>query len=502
MLLPIGHENMTARRWPVITLALIAINVGVFLFTNSAVQQEAPALREARSHILILAAEHPEVTLQPEAQAVVDNFKKNDPSAWTQLQSPYRDVISAYDARVKLMDNPVLIQKEMDTLTAEYIKVNSTSTTEQYAFVPAKPSAISYLTANFMHGGWLHLIGNMWFLWLAGFVLEDVWGRWLYTIFYLVAGAAALQFHAWANPASMTPTLGASGAVAALMGAFLVRFPKMKIEMAWLFLMRPFVFRFKAAAYWLLPLWLLLEVFNGWLFGSGSGVAHWAHVGGFLFGAVVALGLHYSGLEHKANQAIEEKVCWTPDAAINEASGLMDHGQLDEASGLLNEHLAATPDSLDAWNLMRQIHWRRQETEAFQQATVRTCALHLKARNPEAAWKDYEEFLNCGGESVPPDTWLELCRAADNLQSYDRALYEYQRLAETYPDERQALMAQLGAAKVCLKRLNRPQDALVFYQAAAASRIPHLDWEQNIQAGIQEAKAAMGGGASMSASAH
>ncbi len=100
--------------------------------------------------------------------------------------------------------------------------------------MPAQPTAISYLTANFLHGGWMHLIGNMWFLWLAGFVLEDVWGRWLYSAFYLIAGAAALQFYAWSNPGSITPTLGASGAVAALMGAFLVRFPKMKIEMAWL----------------------------------------------------------------------------------------------------------------------------------------------------------------------------------------------------------------------------------------------------------------------------
>jgi membrane associated rhomboid family serine protease len=502
MLLPIGHENMTARRWPVITLALIAINVGVFLLTSSAIEEEAPQLTQTRSHILILAAQHPELTLQPEAQRLVDDFKKSDPATWAQIQNPYRDVISAYDAKVKLMDNPALMQKEMDTLTSEYVKLSRASFAEEYAFVPAKPNPISYLTANFLHGGWLHLIGNMWFLWLAGFVLEDVWGRWVYTVFYLVAGAAALQFHAWSNPASMIPTLGASGAVAALMGAFLIRFPKLKIEMAWLFLMRPFFFRFKAAAYWLLPLWLLMEVFNGWLFGSTGGVAHWAHVGGFLFGALTALGLHHTGLEHKTNKAIEEKITLMPDAEIEQASGLMDHGQLDEARAILDHHLAVKPDSLDGWNLVKQIHWRRQEAVAFQQATLKTCALHLKARNSEAAWKDYEEFLNCGGESLPADVWFELCKAADDLQSFERALNEYQRLAAAYPDERQALMAQLGAAKVCLKRLNRPQDALAFYQAAAASRIPHLDWEQNIQAGIKEAKAAIAGGASLSASAH
>jgi membrane associated rhomboid family serine protease len=159
---------------------------------------------------------------------------------------------------------------------------------EQYAFTPAHPKPIAYLTANFLHGGWLHLIGNMWFLWLAGAILEDTWGRVIYPIIYLVAGAAALQFHAWLNPGSIAPTLGASGAVAPLMGAFLVRFPKTKIEVAVVLGLGSLSnlalgrgIRFKAAAFWLLPLWLLTDIFAGAQFGSYSGVAHWAHVGGF-----------------------------------------------------------------------------------------------------------------------------------------------------------------------------------------------------------------------------
>ncbi len=151
---------MTARRWPVITMALIAINVAVFLFTSSALEEESPPLRDARVQILNLAAEHPELTLQPEGQRLVDTFKQSDPAAWARLQNPYRDVINAYDAKVKLMDNPALLQKEMDTLCAEYVKIDSASLPERYAFVPARPTPISYLTANFLHGGWLHLIGN------------------------------------------------------------------------------------------------------------------------------------------------------------------------------------------------------------------------------------------------------------------------------------------------------------------------------------------------------
>src|SRR4029077_76911 len=229
MLIPLKHENMEARRWPVVTLALIAINVVVFLFTMSAIDSESPELSEIKSHILILAALHPELKVPAESQRVVDGFKQSHPDQWKQVQNPYRDVINAYDAKIKMTEDFSKLQDEMDSLNTQLVSLTKTSIVEEYAFVPAQPRAISYLTANFLHGGWMHLIGNMWFLWLAGFILEDVWGRWLYSVFYLIAGAAALQFYAWSNPGSITPTLGASGAVAALMGAFLVRFPKMKI---------------------------------------------------------------------------------------------------------------------------------------------------------------------------------------------------------------------------------------------------------------------------------
>jgi membrane associated rhomboid family serine protease len=499
MLIPIKHENMTARRWPVVTLSLIAINTIVFLFTMTALDNETPQLGQVKSHILILAALHPELKFAPESQRLVDGFKQSHPDEWKQVQNPYRDVINAYDAKIKLEDDPAKLQDQADSLNTEYVQLSSVAISEQYAFVPAHRNPISYLTANFLHGGWLHLIGNMWFLWLAGFVLEDVWGRWLYSVFYLVAGVAALQFYAWTNPGSITPTLGASGAVAALMGAFLVRFPKMKIEMAWLFMFR--LRRFKAAAYWLLPLWLFVEIFYGSLSGTSGGVAHWAHVGGFIFGALAALAIQHSGLEHKANQAIEEKVAWTADPEIEQATSMMEHGQLTDAIALLNEYVTAKPNSLDAWSMLRQIYTRQADTKSYLEATVHTCALRLKAREVEAAFQDYAEFLDSGGGKMPAATWLELGKGAEELQEFDRALAEYQQLMQAYPTERQALTAQLNAARLCLKRLKRPQDALALYEAAAKSPIPHLDWDGIIQAGIKEAKAAITPGKASAASA-
>src|ERR1051325_9338127 len=161
MLVPIKHENMQARRWPVVTIALISINTLVFLFTLTTMNDEVPQLIEIKNHIIILAALHPELKTNPDAQRFIDGFKQSHEAEWKQVQSPYRDVINAYDARIRMMEDTTKLQDEMDSLGAQLSTLVSRSVTEQYAFVPAHPTAVSYLTANFMHGGWLHLIGNM-----------------------------------------------------------------------------------------------------------------------------------------------------------------------------------------------------------------------------------------------------------------------------------------------------------------------------------------------------
>jgi tetratricopeptide (TPR) repeat protein len=91
----------------------------------------------------------------------------------------------------------------------------------------------------------------------------------------------------------------------------------------------------------------------------------------------------------------------------------------------------------------------------------------------------------------PAATWLDLCCAAESLEHFDRAVAEYEKLAAAYPAERQSIAAQLRAARICLKRLNQPDRALEFFQAAEASVGPHLDWEQTIAAGIREVKNAL-----------
>src|ERR1700722_4928290 len=125
MLIPLKHENMEARRWPVVPLALIAINVAVFLFTMSAIDNETPQLGEVKGHILILAALHPELKMQAESQQLVDGFKQSHPEQWKQVQNPNRDVIDAYDAKLRMTENLSNLQEEMDSLNGQLVKLSS-----------------------------------------------------------------------------------------------------------------------------------------------------------------------------------------------------------------------------------------------------------------------------------------------------------------------------------------------------------------------------------------
>jgi len=280
------------------------------------------------------------------------------------------------------------------------------------------------------------------------------------------------------------------------MGAFLVRFPKTKIEMIWLFGFGFRSYRFHARAYWLLPLWLFMELFSGAIFGGSSGgVAHWAHVGGFVFGAVAAVGLGYSGLEHVANQAIEAKVTWTAEPAIVQATEKIDQGNLDEAISILQTNVGSSAASIDACALLSQLYWRKNDLPKYHEAIIKLCQMHLKAQNVDAAWEDFGQYLNSGGERMPASTWLELCRSAEGQQNFERAVEEYDKLARAYPTERQSLLALMAAGRLSLKKLNRPAEALRFYRAAADSPVPHLDWTMNIEAGIQEAQKALANGA-------
>jgi membrane associated rhomboid family serine protease len=162
----------------------------------------------------------------------------------------------------------------------------------QWSAVPAQIVSghhwITILTAMFMHGSWSHIIGNMIFLWAFAPEIEDAMGRGRYLVFYLVGGLVAMLAQILADPHSTVPNLGASGAIAAVMGAFLVTYPRDQIRT----LLFIFVFariRFIPAAL-LIGFWFLTQLFHAGAVAQvqTGGVAYLAHIGGFIFGAATA----------------------------------------------------------------------------------------------------------------------------------------------------------------------------------------------------------------------
>ncbi len=150
------------------------------------------------------------------------------------------------------------------------------------AFAPDKPVLFSLVASVFLHGSFLHLAGNMWSLWIFGNNVEDAFGRRGYLAFYLAAGLAAGIAHVALNPYSVIPVVGASGAIAGVMGAYLVLFPRAHVRTLIVY------FPVRVPAWVFLVVWFLSQF---WISASSPEVAWQAHVGGFVFGVVVTLAM-------------------------------------------------------------------------------------------------------------------------------------------------------------------------------------------------------------------
>ena len=140
------------------------------------------------------------------------------------------------------------------------------------------------LTSIFLHGSWIHLIGNLWFLWIFGNNVEDSMGPGRFLLFYLLTGLVAGASHVVSAPDSVIPMVGASGAISAIMGAYLVLYPKARVHT--LFIIIIFIRVFRLPAWFFLLYWLSIQVAASTLQirGGGGGVAFWAHIGGFVAG--------------------------------------------------------------------------------------------------------------------------------------------------------------------------------------------------------------------------
>jgi len=343
LLLPLRVEEAEVNRLPWASISIAILCAAMFFVTWVAPRNPTGLSVESMEKVLGYWVEHPYLRLP-------DRLTKMFPP---HLLEGYLVVRAKATGAAASLPEPEQIaseQAELDGLTAEVFRRMDASLLRRLAFVPERGlGQKGLLTHMFLHGGWEHFLGNMLFFYVAALLLEDRWGRGFFVGFYLLGGLVAVLAQYLMETGSQAMVIGASGAVAACMGAFSARFPDRHIRMVWWllwilhgsFLVRVWV--------WGL-IWFALEVLALAFLGNNSGVAFAAHVGGFAFGAVVALGLKWSGVEGRfLVPAVEKKsVAYARPEGLDRADEAIARGDAAAARKELEAVLAQAPDSAEA----------------------------------------------------------------------------------------------------------------------------------------------------------
>jgi membrane associated rhomboid family serine protease len=234
-----------------------------------------------------------------------------------ELDQPRLDALKAdFLARAAAVDPETRYEQQLvlDDLAARYASAARSSPARRFAYVPASPSPIGLVTHIFIHAGVIHLVLNLVFLWVVATKLEDLWGRPLFVAAFVVLGVIGALAHGLAHSDSVVPTVGASGSVAGLMGAYVIRLGRTKIRFVYFyFIFRPRAGHFDAPAFLMFPLWFGGELMSALFFDFGT-VAYWSHVGGFVAGVVLAMAFKLTDFERRV-LGREPEVEQDPDAA-------------------------------------------------------------------------------------------------------------------------------------------------------------------------------------------
>ncbi len=419
MIIPIGHEHTTVRRLPWVTFVLMGLCLVIFLLTYSSdrrIQLEGyEGLDKAFDYFL----EHPYLELPPRfEQMLILQFGEEETK--TQI-----NLIRDMGGEPPTSDRTLQAEQEnLNELVDGAFGAMAESPIRKWGLVAADFHFPTVITYQFLHGGWMHLLGNLFLLFLAGPFIEDVWGRPLFASFYLAAGAFAGLMFMLRYPELDGPLIGASGSIAGVMGAFLIRYWNTKIKFFyWISLI--FTGTFTAPAWLMLPLWFFKELAFASLAdyvapdSGGGNVAFWAHVWGFAFGVAVAYLIARMKVEEKyIHSNIESKITVIDNTAVESALALADRGDTAGAVSALGEELKAHPENVDAaiatWNL------------GVRTGTLAAAVPHMMRAIRNALRRGDEEFIM--------NHWEDLLHSREEL---DVGPVVGIRLAEILADRRQ-----------------------------------------------------------------
>jgi membrane associated rhomboid family serine protease len=406
MILPIGHEHETVRRLPLVSITVIALNLLVFLFVALPAAKHDEVVSHKALEVLEYWQQHPYLEL-PE-----DFLQATVPAAHREELKIAIEAFKSMHPATAEQDH-TLEQRKLATLVQSYFSARSESSFMSWGLIPAHPHPLAFLTSMFMHAGWLHFLGNMFLFYLVGLIVEDAFGRPLFALLYLASGLVAAVVHVGVFPHSTVPLVGASGAIAGVMGAFLVRFWKTKLTFAYFFWVVVIIRgTFTAPAWLMLPLWLAQQVFYAMMAQSEGGVAYFAHIGGFAFGAGFAYLVWALRIEERfVAPQIEAKISITQDPALEEGLASLARGDTHGTRQALAPLLAREPRHADA-NLAMWESFVQDRTPAKGAANMAHVIEHeLKGGEAGLALEHWREMINLAGPHGPAALGFRLAAA-------------------------------------------------------------------------------------------
>ena len=380
LILPVALEKNEVRRTPWVTWVLIG---ACFLLHLALSTFGAGGEREVERQMqqsLRFLAEHPYLSPPP---ALLDVLGKDGREALEGLRAEWEA------AGGEMPPGVAQEQQELNRLADETFAALRLLPSNRLGFAPARPNPVTLVSYTFVHADWFHLLGNMLFLFVTGPFIEDLYGRPLFVVLYFFSGAAGAGAFAAGSPPAETILVGASGAIAGVMGAFLVRLAARRIE----FLVLPipiipaFRFTLKLPAFVVIPLWAGEQLYYASVAGAESAVAFSAHVGGFLLGLVLALAVGLLGIEERfVNPAIEREISIEQNPAITDAADARVAGDLATARRLVDGVLRAEPRNIDAWTESWEIALEAADAERAGAAGLRLIELHGRSSDPDMLW--------------------------------------------------------------------------------------------------------------------
>ena len=423
ILLPIGHEENTVRRLPVVTFGIMAVCVVAFLLSGrgALISDDDVELVERSTEAFEYYWEHPYLELDDAFEVLVHGEADGVENEFGEFAEEIGEMLDRRDTSTSVAEE----QAELDRLTGAVLASRDAHSFFRWGLIPADFSFVGLLTHMFMHGGWLHLIGNLLMLYLAGPFIEDKWGRPLYALFYFLSGCAAAAAFIAFNPGSEVPMIGASGAIAGVMGAFLVHFHRTQIKF---FYMVAFFIRgtFDAPAWVMLPLWLGEQLALALMIGgAASGVAYWAHIGGFAFGLGAALWARQAAIiERYVQPQLGQKLATTviERPGLDQALVARGEGRHSDAYDLLATELERAPRDTDTAELFWETATELQCHTAAAPLMLRSIQAQLRGGETEAVCTLWERLVE-SDPSIATDAsfLLRLTQLQARMGHHDQA---------------------------------------------------------------------------------